>query len=220
MGGFFRRPKTWQDYFEKGMGRGEAADFSAAEVSFREAARLAPEEPYPHYELGYTLALVGRHEEALDELRRTEQLRRGFFIVETEIWMCEQVLSGSIDASLVEMLRGLQWIVDDGGSQSEEAAGLSAKAIESAPNCALGHFHFGKALIERDPAAAEEALRRCIELHPDDTTAINAKAHVAILCEQAGRKDEARTIRQGILADYPGHPHTVLVNGPTLHAAP
>jgi Flp pilus assembly protein TadD len=210
----------WQDHFEQGMRRGGAADFSAAEVSFREAARLAPEEPYPHYELGYTLALMGRHDEALDELRRSEELSRGFFMVETEIWISEQALSGSIDESVVAMLRELQRIVDAGGAQSDEAAALSARVIEAAPDCALGHFHRGKALFMRDPAAADEALRRCIELHPDDSTAINAKAHVAILCELSGRNEEAQTIQQGILSDYPGHPHTVFVPGSAIDAAP
>jgi Flp pilus assembly protein TadD len=105
----------------------------------------------------------------------------------------------------------LQWIVDAGGALSEEAVALSAKVVEEAPECALGHFHFGKAMFQRDPEVAEEALRRCIELKPDDTTAINAKGHLAILCQQDGRDGEARSIREGILAEYPEHPQTVFV---------
>jgi Flp pilus assembly protein TadD len=101
-------------------------------------------------------------------------------------------------------------MVDAGGAQSDEAVALSIKVVEAAPDCALGHFHYGKAIIQRDPAGAEEALRRCIELTPDDTTAIDAKSHVAILCRQAGRDDEARRIRDGIFADYPEHPLTAL----------
>jgi tetratricopeptide (TPR) repeat protein len=97
------------------MHHGAASDFAGAEASFREAVRLAPEEPYPHYELGYTLALVGRHEEALEEFRRTEQLNGGgFFASETEIYVCEQLLSGSIDIKVAELLRSLQAIVDNG----------------------------------------------------------------------------------------------------------
>lgn len=193
------------------MRLGAASDFAGAEASFREAARVAPDEAYPHYELGYTLAMVGRYDEALEEFRRTQELWRAFFIVETEIWMCERFLNGSLDPAVLGMLRELQWITDAGGTQSEEAVNLSAKVMESAPNCALGYFHYGKAMLERDPAASEEALRRCVELDPDDTTAINAKFHVAVLCEQAGRKDEARSIRRGILSDYPGHQHTTFV---------
>jgi len=203
---------AWSEPFEEGMRRGAASDFSGAEARFREAVRLAPDEPYPHYELGYTLALVGRYEEALEELGRTQELARAFFTVETDIWVCERVLDGSLDDAAVGMLRELQRVIDAGGGQSDEAVALSEKVIESAPQCALGHFHFGKAVLGRDPVAAEQALRRCIELSPDDTTAINAKGHIAILCERAGREDEARSIRQRILADYPGHPHTVFIN--------
>ncbi len=202
---------AWSYPFAEGMQRGAASDFSGAEAAFREAARLAPDEPHPHYELGYTLALVGRYEEALEEFRRTQELQRAFFIVETEIWMCERVVNGSIDARIMQMLREVQWIVDAGGAQSDEAVALSSKVVEEAPDCALGHFHYGKAMFERDPAAAEEALRRCIKLQPDDTTAINARGHLAILCQQDGRDDEARSIREGVHAEYPEHPQTVFV---------
>ncbi len=203
---FRRKPSTWEDYFEKGMRFGGASKLSEAEASFREAARLAPEEPYPHYELGYTLTLVGRHEEALEEFRLTEQLIRGFLMVETEIFLCEQFLSGSIDSSVLEMIRALQRLTDEGRMQSDEAVALSRKVVEAAPECALGHFHLGKALFERDPQAGEAALRRCVELHPDDTTEINAKWHIGALRRQAGQEEEARRIWREIAEKHRGHP--------------
>ena len=206
----FRKPKTWPEYLEKGMAYGAASDFSRAEASFREAVRLAPEEPYPRYELGYTLTLLGRHEEALEEFRRTERLSRGFFLVETEISLCEQLLSGSIDPAVVEMVRSLQRLTDGGETQSDEAVILSRRVIELAPECALGPFHLGKALFERAPEAAEEALRRCVDLHPDDTTAINAKWHLGALRQQAGHEDEAHRIWREIASDHRGHPHSAL----------
>jgi tetratricopeptide (TPR) repeat protein len=209
MRGFFKKSKGWQEFFEEGMRYGAAADFARAEASFREAVRLAPDEPYPHYQLGYTLALVGRHEEALEEYRRTEDLYRGFFIVETEMYLSEQLLSESISTEVLDMLRSLQWIVDEGGSQGEEAVALSRKVIEMDPECALGHFHLGKALIERDPQAAEAALRRCVELAPDDTTAINAKFHLGILRRDAGDEGEARRIWDAMHSDYASHPQLV-----------
>jgi tetratricopeptide (TPR) repeat protein len=209
----FRKPQTWQEHFEEGMASGAASDFSRAEVSFREAVRLAPDEPYPRYELGYTLTLLGRHEEALEEFRRTEQLSRGFFLVETEIFLCEQLLSGSIGVDVLEMLRWLQRLTDDGEWQSEEAVVWSRKVIELAPECALGHFYLGKAMFEREPQAAEEALLRCLELQPDDTTAINAKWHVGALRQQARQEDEARRIWHEIASDYRGHPNVVFAEG-------
>ena len=73
MFGFLLKNKTWKEHFDEGMAFGQRSEFSKAEASFREAVRLAPNEPYPHYELGYTLFLVGRYNEALEEFRRTDQ---------------------------------------------------------------------------------------------------------------------------------------------------
>jgi tetratricopeptide (TPR) repeat protein len=139
-----------------------------------------------------------------------EEITRAFFVVETEISMCEQLLAGSIDTNVLEMLRSLQGLVDSGGGESEDAVSLSRRVIELAPDCALGHFYLGKALFLSDPPAAERALRRCVELNPDDTTAINAKWHLGKLCEQSGDADEAGEIWDAMESDYRNHPHMAL----------
>ena len=124
---FFRKSKTWKQYFDEGMAYGQASDFAKAEASFRRAIRLAPTEPHPHYELGYTLSLMGRYKEALEELRRTDELARGFFLVQTEAWMCEQFLSGVVDAEVLKLLRLLQRLTDNGASHSEQATTVSRR---------------------------------------------------------------------------------------------
>ena len=156
--------------------------------------RLAPEEPYPHHELGCTLARLRRDEEALDELRRAQRLSRSESLGTTETWLCEQLLSGAIDRTTVELLRSVRGLGLRDRFQSDEAVDLSRSVIELAPECALGHFHLGTALWERDPRGAEEALRRCIELQPDDSTAIDAKLYLGTLRQQAGDEDEAQRI--------------------------
>ena len=52
--------RTWKEHFDLGMAAGGASDIEGAVTHFREAVRLAPLEPYPHYELGYSLFLLGR----------------------------------------------------------------------------------------------------------------------------------------------------------------
>ena len=83
----FKKRASWEDHFRRGMSRGTAGDPPNAAKSFRQATRLAPEEPYPHYELGYTLSLLGRYEDALEELRTTNELAPGFFVVQMEIYL-------------------------------------------------------------------------------------------------------------------------------------
>lgn len=204
---FLRKPETWKQSFDKGVAYGQASDFAKAEAAFRDSIRLAPTEPYPHYELGYTLSLMGRYDEALEEFNRTDELARGFFLVQTEAYICEQFLSGVIDSEVLKSLRLLQRLTDSGASHSEQAITVSRRVIELAPKCALGYFHLGKALLQSDPLAAERALQHCIKIHPDDTTAINAKFHLGVLRQQAGQEAEAERIWREIVADYPGNPH-------------
>ena len=215
---FLRRSKSWQQHCEAGMAHGANSELAKAEARFREAVRLAPTEPNPHYQLGYTLSLLDRHDEALQEFRRTDELVRGFFLVQTEIFLCEGVLAGRISGEVLGWLRFLKLLTDQGGAQSEEAATVSRKAVESAPGCALGHFYFGKALLGADPAVAEAALQRCVALNPDDTTAIDARFHLGMLRARSGRVGEARRIWEAILTDYEGNPHAKIAEiGLGLH---
>jgi tetratricopeptide (TPR) repeat protein len=158
----FKRRTAWKEHFEKGMAAGGAGDVEAALPHFREAIRLAPLEPYPHYELGYTLFLLGQCGSALAELRRTNELAEGFFLVQTEIYMCEAVLSGLLDHESIATLRQLQRLTDSGRAQSSEAISLSRQLISRAPTCALGHYYLGKALFAEDSKASEEAPVRAL----------------------------------------------------------
>jgi tetratricopeptide (TPR) repeat protein len=200
----------WRRHFDEGMAHGAVARHAAAEASFRAAILLAPGEPYPHYELGYTLSLLGRHDEAIGEFTRTEDLHPGFFLVQTEIYVCHQVLAGTIDGDAVEWLRELQRLTDLGASQSAQAASIARKVIRRAPDCALGYFFLGKALVERSPKEAQQYLERCIELRADDTTAIDAKWHLGEVLRRQGRDADARGIWESIGEDYPNNPHAAL----------
>jgi tetratricopeptide (TPR) repeat protein len=193
--------------FDKGMAAGGASDFETALVHFRDAVRLAPHEPYPHYELGYTLCLIGQLEPALEEFRRTNQLVEGFFLAQTEIYMCEAVLSGLLDSESFFALRKIQRLTDEGQAQSPEAASLSRQVISRAPACALGHYYLGKALFASDPNASEEALRHCLTLAPDDTTAIDALTGIGSHRHAAGDADTARAIWSHVVARYKSNPH-------------
>jgi len=201
---------TWEQAFERGMQAGEAGDLGAAEREFRTAIALAPDEPYPHYELGFTLFVAGRFPEALAELRRTEQLRRGFFLVETEIYLCEKFLSRAFDAETLVALRRLMAATDAGQGTTLETEQLCRAVVERAPDCALGQFFLGKAILERLPDEARAAFERCIELYPDATTLINARFHLGLLRRLAGAGDEARAIWQRIVRDFGDHPHAQL----------
>jgi Flp pilus assembly protein TadD len=192
------------------MSAGAGGDLQTACKHFRRATEIAPDEPYPRYELGYTLFLLGECSAALCELKRTNELSPGFFLVQTEIYMCEGVLSGQLDDDTLSKLRRLQQLTDTGQSHSREAVVLSQEAIEAAPSCALGYFYLGKALFHADRARSETALKRCMELSPDDTTAIDALSHIGLHRKAAGDLESARRIWTEVVNTYHGNPHTKL----------
>jgi len=210
----------WKTHFDRGMSAGGAGDLAAAERHFAKAVEIAPEEPYPHYELGYTLSRLGRHAEALAELRRANELSRGFFLVQTEIYLCEQVLTRQIDDGTLSTLRRIQQLVDTGGGASPEALSLSQQVIDAAPRCAMGHYFLGKVLGEQDRARSESALRRCTELSPDDTTAIDAFTHIGFHREAAGDTDAARRLWTDVVSRYRENPHTAIVQAILDQRAP
>ena len=162
---------------------------------------------YSRYELGFTFFLLGEFEPALNELRATNELAEGFFLVQTEIYMCEAVLSGLLDSESMVALRQIQRLTDSGQAQSQEAASLSRELIRRAPTCALGHYYLGKALFRGDPTASEDALRTCLKFSPDDTTAIDALTHIGSHKRAAGDSEGARAIWSDVVAKYKNNPH-------------
>ena len=206
----FEGQPEWKAHFDRGMSAGASGDLEEASGHFAEAAELAPDEPYPHYEFGYTLSLLGRYNDALAAFRRTDELSPGFFLVQTEIYLCEQVLAGKLDESSLQIIRRIQGMMDSGAVGSAASVCLSRQVVDAVPDCALGHYLLGKSLFETDKARAELELRSCVELSPDDTTAIDAKTHIGLLREAAGDLDGALETWTDVLARYWSNPHTEL----------
>jgi len=197
----------WKWHFDLGMAAGAAGDVRRAWPHFSFAVRLAPLEPYPRYELAYTLTRLGQWDQALMEFRRTNELVEGFFMVQTEIYICEGVLSGLLDDASVAVIRQIQQLVDSGRATSAQAVLSSRELVMRAPACALGYYYLGNALFLQDPKGSEVALQQCLTLAPDDTTAIYALTHIASHKRAAGDIDGARAIWSDLVAKYRNNPH-------------
>ena len=208
----------WRRHFDLGMAAGGAGDVPGALPHFSEAVRIAPLEPYPHYELAYTLSLLGQWDRALVEFRRTNELVEGFFLVQTEVYICEAVLSGLLDNECVAVVRQIQRLGDSGRMTGPEAVSLSQELIERAPACALGYYYLGKALFTDDPKRSEVALQHCLTLAHDDTTAIDALTHIGSHKRAAGDVESARAIWSEVVAKYKNNPHVKPTEVFLLHA--
>ena len=147
------------------------------------------------------------YEPALAEFRRTNELSEGFFLVQTEIYLCEALMSGLLDDECLRVVRQIQNLTDSGQAQSAEAVALSRHLISRGPTCALGDFYLGKALFVDNPSSSEGALQRCLTLSPDDTTAIDALTHIGSHRMAAGDAEAARAIWSDVVAKYRTNPH-------------
>jgi hypothetical protein len=94
-----------------------------------------------------------------------------------------------------------------GLAQSEDAVALSRRVINLAPSCALGYFHLGKAVLDTHPQIAAKSLQHCLDLMPDDTTAINVKLHQGLLLQAAGDLAGACRTWRSVIGDYGRNPH-------------
>jgi hypothetical protein len=137
-------------------------------------------------------------------------LSKGFFHVQTEIYVCEMVLAGLLDQESLAEFRQLQRLTDTRQGQTEAAVSLSRELITRAPGCALGHYYLGKALFRSEPKASEESLERCLTFDPDDTIAIDALTHIGSHRRARGDGEGAQAIWSGVVTKYKNNPHAKL----------
>jgi hypothetical protein len=114
---------------------------------------------------------------------------------------------GVLDEESVAMVRRIQQLTDSGRAKSPEAVSASRELIDRQRVCALGYYYLGKALFATDPKASEAALRRCLTLNPDDTTAIDALTHIGAHKHAAGDTEGAQEIWSNVVVKYKNNPH-------------
>src|SRR5215472_2074880 len=149
------------------IARRSAADPAAALALLEPLAQLQPHWVAVHYELGLTLAALGRGEEAVAALRRSVE----------------------IDPALPDAWRALadhlSAIGDDAGAEAARARFLKASARDPRLLAA------GAALCENRIPEAEALLRQHLLEHPTDIAAIRMFAEVAA---RLGRYQDAENL--------------------------
>ena len=191
---FYTPSKDWKDEFGLGMESGSLGKLRRAEKHFSKAIELAPREPYPHYELGYTLSLMQDYKSALRQFIIVNDLSPAFLQAQTEEYLCRQALSQSLDHATIRLIRRIQFLIEKQEFEGEEAIEMALTVVQSAPDCPLSYFYLAIAVGDTDSEAHESALRRCLALNPDDTTAIYASARLLCLLRNSGRFHEAKVL--------------------------
>jgi TolB-like protein/DNA-binding winged helix-turn-helix (wHTH) protein/Flp pilus assembly protein TadD len=144
-------------------------DWRAAEAAFRTAIALAPERAWPHCALGHILSQVGRHDEALPEMRRARELD-----------------------PLDPMMHAMSSQVALQAGDSPAALEHARQAINLDPEFWIGHVMKGQALIQlRQTDPAVEALTMAARFSNSNSKAMSMRGY---LLATTGRESEAREV--------------------------
>ena len=141
-------------------------DLESGGKEFRRAIELNPGYATAHHWYAWHLGLLGRYDEAIEEMRKAESL---------------DPLSLIINADLAELLAIAHF--------SDESIRQSRKTIEMDPNFALAHNQLAQAYLQKHMyAEAVAEMQIAVQFSADSPTCIAnlARAYVA-----AGKKSEA-----------------------------
>jgi tetratricopeptide (TPR) repeat protein len=158
-------------------------DFPAAEKEFQRAIELNPGYATAHHWYAWHLSLLGRHDEAIVEMKKAENL---------------DPLSLIINADLAELLFLAH--------SYDESIRQSRKTIEMDPNFALAHNQLGQAYLQkqmRDEAITE--LEKAVQLSAGSPTCL---ANLARAYAASGKKSEAAKLLTDLKKrSSPGYSH-------------
>jgi TolB-like protein/Tfp pilus assembly protein PilF len=150
-------------------------DWSTAELESRRAVELGPNCLIAHLWYGVLLSLLGRHEEALTELRLAERLDPLSLLVGTQIGLALYAVRRYGDA--VDRLE---------------------QTLELDDTFPLAHTALGMVLIQQSqPARAIAEFRRAQELAAGDLTPLALLGYTQAV---AGKRNEARKVLQALKA--------------------
>jgi tetratricopeptide (TPR) repeat protein len=139
-------PPALAERFSEGVASLKAGELDAAEATFREVLRSGGERAFVHHNLGLVLREHGRHADALAEFRAASKLDPSFGPA--------RLLAGTTLLAL---------------ARPREARTELERAARLMPREAAAYLQLAEACQRLgDPACVTDAMRRIVELAPDD----------------------------------------------------
>lgn len=209
---YFRR-------FDRAMYFQKRKRFDEAEVEWRRTLEIKPDDPLARANLGMTLLLAGRREQAGVELRNARELKLRKAIVSAP----SAPLYDDLGTILLDAGRTREAIVQfekavhlDPGSarvrshlggalaangQLDEACVQLTKALDLAPNDAEAHAGLGVALYARGRfAEGLRHLRLAIDLSPNDRAALREAAWALATCPDSRLRNASDALALAVRA--------------------
>lgn len=180
---------------QKGREEAGKGNYEAGIKLFKEAQTLAPQWPYPPYDLAYTYLLQGDHKNALKYYLQTDQLSpNGFFTCKTALWSLEKEAKGIYPKGLYLLYIEIEW-----APSAEEKIKIAKKIVESHPDYAPAWKELFILLETKEEKM--EALEKGLKNDPDPETKGILLANKAAQLYQNQQKKEARELLNQIIQD-------------------
>jgi tetratricopeptide (TPR) repeat protein len=146
-----------------------AFDWTAAELEYRQALEFSPNYATAHHWFALQLSMLGRHAEAMAEIKRAVELDPLSLIINTNVaWV--------------------QYFARD----FDRAVETFKKTLEMDPDYALARERLGQAYLEKGMfAEAIAELEKAVKFSPGSTEILAALGHALAV---SGQKDEAAKI--------------------------
>jgi tetratricopeptide (TPR) repeat protein len=179
---------------QEGRKAGAAGDTARALELFVQAHQLAPQWPYPPYDMAFTYLLNDDIESAEIWYALVDELEpRGFFTAKTFLAMVRCERRGELPSGFVKAFAMLEWL-----PEAQQRAMLQ-RIVVRFPGVAPAWKQL--ATLTTDEDARLEALDRGLAADPDDETYGMLVLNKALVLRHRGKFQEARWLLENLLAD-------------------
>lgn len=181
---------------------GAAGEYEKAIKLLSEAELLAPNWPYPTYDMAFTFLLMKDFAKAREYYEKTVELSpRGFFTAVTALDTLNREATGDLPEGTYIAYVSLEWVEDPA-----KKAEMINVLVERLPQFAPAWKEY--ALQLDDPTERLEAIENGLNANPDAETKGILLINKALTLSQQGQKKAAKEILGNLALD----PNTTLAN--------
>ena len=174
---------------------GAAGKYEQAIELLSEAQSLAPDWPYPTYDMAFTYLLMNEFSKARECYEKTVKLSpRGFFTALTALDALNKESNGDLPEGTYYAYMSLEWI-----GEPKQKTQIVQALVERSPGFAPGWKEF--ALLCDEPTEKLDAIEKGLAANPDAETKGTLLINKALTLNQQGENQAARDILGNLALD-------------------
>lgn len=171
--------------------KGEAGDYAGALSLLRQASEIAPDWPYPVYDMAFTYLIQGDTTNAFLKYREVDRLEpRGFFTTKTALWTLQREDQGVFPKGTYLAYLSLEWV--DAAKKRE----MVGQIVTNLP--AFAPAWKERALLVEDADQRLAFFEKALSLDPDPETYGICTLNKAALLNSSGRVAEAKRMIEAL----------------------